>query len=192
MRNIFLSAGVPEPDDEAYGATADPLLIHSAIRSLCTIAFGHKRLVWGGHPAITPMMWAACENMGINYATTVHLYQSRFFAEMYPEENKRFQNVTYVRAGRDIEQSLAFMRSAMMRDYRYEAGVFIGGKSGVEIEFDLFRRAHPRAAAIIFPSTGGASMLLAKRYPKYSAPGGDFVDFIGYLSNLIRVEMRGG
>lgn len=187
LKQIFLSASIPNPTDEPYGATADPLLIHSAVRSLCTIAFGTRRVIWGGHPAITPMMWAACENLGLNYADTVHLYQSRYFEDAFPEENARFGNVTYVPAMPSREESLQRMRDQML-DNEFEAGVFAGGKEGVIQECDLFIKRHPQAHVIILPSTGGASRILAERYPHQSAPVDDFFDYISYIARFIEVS----
>lgn len=188
MKNIFLSASIPAPTEHPYSETADPLLIHSAVRSLCILAFGHKKIIWGGHPAITPMMWAACENLGLSYAKTVHLYQSKFFSEEdYPEENEQFQNVTYVDAGPDRETSLRKMRYKMLASHRFEAGVFIGGMQGVVDEFRMFTELHPKATVILFPSTGGAAKLLAETEAAEAAPAGDFVDFIGYLSDRIKI-----
>ena len=184
--DIFLSAGVPGPADKPYCLSADPLLIHSGVRSLCALVFGQKRIVWGGHPAITPMMWAACENLGIRYADSVHLYQTRFFGEMFPEENARFGNVTLVDAGPDRATSLATMRAAMML-HDFEAGVFIGGKDGVLDEFELFRSAHPNAAVAVLSSTGGAALMLGKKYPEMAAPLDDFIDYTGYLSGIINL-----
>lgn len=187
MKDIFLSAGVPGPEDNPYCQTADPLLIHSAVRSLCTLVFGHKRIIWGGHPAITPMMWAACENLGIDYAKTVHLYQSKFFDEYFPEENRMFGNVTYIEARSTREASLAAMRTAMMQ-HPYEVGVFIGGKDGVELEFKMFRKAHRNAKIAVFPSTGGAARMIGERYPELSAPMADFIDFTSYLASVIHID----
>lgn len=188
MGDVFLSAGVPRHGIPKMFPQADVLLIRSAVRSLCTLLFGLKRIVWGGHPAITPMMWAACENLGIAYAETVHLYQSRFFEELYPEENARFGNVTYVDRRADRRSSLLAMRRAMFTDAPFEAAIFIGGEFGVLEEFTLFRQLQPDAQSIILPSTGGAAGYLGKRYPQCSAPSGHFVDFIGYLAKRLNLE----
>ena len=189
MSDIFLSASVPDSADPVFGKTADPLRIHAAIRALCLIALGHKRIVWGGHPAITPMIWAACENMGVDYKTSVHLYQSLYFpAAVRPKENDSFGNVTNIEAGKDLAESLSLMRQGMMSKHSFEAGIFVGGKQGVIDEFEMFIKAHPKAPAVILPSTGGASCMLADRYPKQSAPGNGFVDFMGYLANHIKVD----
>jgi hypothetical protein len=186
MKQVFLSAGIPSKTELPWGATADPMLIHSAVRSLCALVFGHKRIVWGGQPAITPMMWAACENLGIDYAKTVHLYQSRFFADAFPEENALFNNVTFVDAGPDRASSLSSMRKEMFKN-EFEAGVFIGGKDGILDEFDLFRAANPKAGVVVLTSTGGAAKELGEKYPELSAPGGDFIDYLSYMAGFIDV-----
>ena len=187
MKQIFLSAGIPSRTELPYGETADPMLIHSAVRSLCTLVFGHKRIVWGGQPAITPMMWAACENVGIDYAKTVHLYQSRFFQELFPEENALFKNVTFVEAGPDRDTSLLAMRQQMIKN-EFEAGVFIGGKDGIIAEFDLFRAMHPKAGIVVLTSTGGAARELGERFPQLSSPGDDFIDYMSYMAKFIDVS----
>lgn len=187
MKKIFLSAGIPAASELPYGETADPMLIHSAVRSLCTLVFGHKKIVWGGQPAITPMMWAACENLGIDYAKTVHLYQSRFFQELFPEENELFKNVTFVKAGHDRDSSLLLLRREMLKN-DFEAGVFIGGKDGIIAEFDLFRAMHPKANVVVLTSTGGAALELGNRFPELSAPGNDFIDYMTYMSEFIDVS----
>ena len=96
---IFLSASVPDPRrSPKYFSTADPIAIGAAVSALVYVTLGRRLLVWGGHPAITPMIWAAAEDMGVDYAAWVHLYQSRLFQDEFPAENARFQNVTYIDA----------------------------------------------------------------------------------------------
>ena len=85
MNAIFLSASVPVIGRGTYFQTADPFLIQLAVRELMTLALGRRRIIWGGHPAITPMVWAVCEDLGVNYSDAVVLYQSRFFEELFPK-----------------------------------------------------------------------------------------------------------
>lgn len=168
---IFLSASVPKPDraEGRYFSTANPLLIRLAVRELVRAVLGRKKLVWGGHPAITPMIWAICEDLGLDYGEWVILYQSRFFEELYPEENREFKNVIFVDAapGRDEverrENSLRAMREAMLSRPGLEAGVFIGGMDGVEREFEVLRRWHPEAVVVPVAATGGAARELAQK-----------------------------
>jgi hypothetical protein len=68
MKAVFLSASVPVIGRANYYKTADPFLIQRAVREFVNVALGRRLIVWGGHPAITPMVWAVCEDLGIHYA----------------------------------------------------------------------------------------------------------------------------
>jgi hypothetical protein len=160
MKNIFLSASVPLSNRE-YFDTANPFLIQFAVREFLTACLGRYRVVWGGHPAITPMVWAVCEDLGVEYAQSVTLYQSTLFEESFPEENKRFGNVNYVDSvDNDRSKSLYKMRLEML-SLDYEAAVFIGGMKGIFDEYNLFKELHPNVKVLPVYSPGGAAMQLA-------------------------------
>jgi hypothetical protein len=162
MNAIFLSASVPIIGRENYFESADPFLIQIAVRELMTLALGRRRIIWGGHPAITPMIWAVCQDLGVNYADAVILYQSRFFEELFPEENKHFANVEYFDAVEGNEEaSLLLVRQAMLTRPDLEAAVFIGGMEGVLAEYALFAELHPAAKVLALASPGGAARQLA-------------------------------
>jgi hypothetical protein len=98
----------------------DPIAIGAAVSALVYVTLGRRLLVWGGHPAITPMIWAAAEDMGIDYGAWVHLYQSLLYEDDFPAENARFQNVTYIDAvAGERDPSLAEMRRRMLGDFQY-------------------------------------------------------------------------
>ena len=178
MNAIFLSASVPVIGRGTYFETADPFLIQLAVRELMTLALGRRRIIWGGHPAITPMVWAVCEDLGVNYTDAVVLYQSRFFEELFPEENKHFANVTFVDAVEgDREASLLAMRRAMLSRSDLEAGVFIGGMEGILAEHKLFQELHPSAKIFAVPSPGGAARQLAQSLDRLSEAQIKDVDF---------------
>lgn len=162
MGQIFLSASVPVQGRSDFFESADPFLIQFAVRELMTVCLGRRRVVWGGHPAITPMVWAVCESLGVSYATAVKLYQSRFFEEWFPEENKQFRNVQYTRevAG-DRAASLELMRRTMLAE-PFEAAVFIGGMEGIFDEFRIFQELHPVAKIVAVSAPGGAARQLAR------------------------------
>jgi hypothetical protein len=144
MSAIFLSASVPRPGRGRSHEPSDPLLIQRAVRELFIAMIERKRMVWGGHPTITPMIWAICKDVGLRYAKSVVLYQSRFFQEHFPEENTHFENVVYVDAvAGDREASLLRMRKTMLAREDLTAAAFIGGMEGVEAEYTLFKRFHP-------------------------------------------------
>lgn len=143
---IFLSAGVPDPRrGPEYAATADTVAITAAVSALTHVVLGRRVLVWGGQPAITPMILIVAEAMGIDYGRWVRLYQSRFFKDDFPEDNDRFSNVTFTEAVNGRETSLLAMRKSLFSDLTFEAAVFIGGMGGVIDEYELFRELQPKA-----------------------------------------------
>jgi len=161
MSAVFLSASVPIPGRGKFHETANPFLIQASVREFVWTVLGRKLLIWGGHPSITPMIWAVCEDLNVDYAKAVRLYQSRYFEELFPEENSKFQNVIHTpNIAGDEKQSLTEMRQKMIVDNKYEAAVFIGGMEGIFEEHDLFRAAHPDAQIILVKPTGGATLEL--------------------------------
>lgn len=68
-RNLLLSASVPLVGRGNYHETADPFLIQCAVQELVMAVIKTQQIVWGGHPAITPMIWSICEDLGIDYAS---------------------------------------------------------------------------------------------------------------------------
>jgi hypothetical protein len=162
MSAIFLSASVPLPGRGNYFESADPFLIQVAVRELMTLALGRRRIVWGGHPAITPMIWAVCKDLGVRYSDAVVLYQSRFFEEVFPEENAYFSNVKFVEPVRnDQAASLLAMRRAMLSRDDLSAAVFVGGMEGILAEHQLFTEFHPSGKILTLFSPGGAARELA-------------------------------
>jgi len=172
MGAIFLSASVPIVGRGNYHETADPFLIQCAVRELVIAAIKDFQIVWGGHPAITPMIWAICQDLDVKYAKSVILYQSRFFAGQFPEENIHFGNVVFVDAVQgDREGSLRRLRESMLSRQDIEASVFIGGMEGVEAEYAIFKQIHPDKEVLIVPSPGGAALQLAERLQMFTREG---------------------
>ncbi|WP_052510619.1 hypothetical protein [Pseudomonas sp. W15Feb9B] len=168
MKNaIFLSASIPDPlRSPEYAATADSVAIVAAVTALIHVTLGRRPLVWGGHPAITPMIFVAAESLGVEYGDWVKLYQSNHFVDEFPEDNEKFNNVVYVPAKENLQQSLLHMREQMFARESYSAAVFIGGMEGIVDEFDLFSKYHPKAKIIPIASSGGAARKVAERLPR--------------------------
>ena len=61
---IFLSASVPNRDLQTY--VPDPVAIREAVRALVgiTLAVPGRLLIFGGHPAISPMVWEDADSLG--------------------------------------------------------------------------------------------------------------------------------
>lgn len=186
MNALFLSASVPVPGRGRYYETANPFLIQVAVRELVTATIRDYTLVWGGHPAITPMIWAICEDLGVEYARSVVLYQSRYFEDQFPEENRHFGNTVFVEAVPDNrEASLRRMRKQMLSRVDLAAAVFIGGMDGIEVEYDMFRQFHPGRKILPIGAAGGAARDLAMRAGVAAGGGIDDVDF----AHLFRREL---
>src|SRR2546423_1709444 len=115
-KTIFLSASVPDPQrHERYHSTADLAAIRDATRGLVTVILPHGRLVWGGHPAITPLVRVIAQGIGITTADRVCLFQSNFFRRVMPRDNEAFEKVVKTRAVRSNRQaSLHRMRRQMI------------------------------------------------------------------------------
>lgn len=189
---IFLSAGVPDPRrGPQYAKTADTVAITAAVSALIHVTLGRRLLVWGGQPAITPMIWVVAEGLGIDYASWVRLYQSKHFADEYPEDNQRFQNVIYTDdVSHDREQSLRKMRERMFSDFNFTAAVFIGGMGGIVQEFDLLQQMQPQATLLPVISTGGAVHDIAQRMGSTPSDLRDDLDYVAVFHRHLGVSVK--
>lgn len=161
---VFLSASVPDPAAEHFVLPGDPAAISAAVSALLYVTLGRRRLVWGGHPAITPMVWSVAEAMGVDYGAWVTLYQSLIFEDEFPNETARFQNVILTKAvGSDRALSLAVMRERMISETDFCAAVFIGGMRGLQDELALLKEVQRDVRIIPIASTGGAAQLIAEQ-----------------------------
>lgn len=189
---IFLSAGVPDPKrGPEYAKTADAVAIAAAVSALVHVTLGRRLLVWGGQPAITPMIWVVAEGLDIDYGSWVRLYQSRHFRDEYPEDNERFQNVVYTGdVSNDRERSLRLMRERMFSDYNFTAAVFIGGMGGIVQEFELLQNMQPQARMLPVISTGGAVNEIAHRMSNLPADLRDDLDYVALFHRHLDVSVK--
>lgn len=189
---IFLSAGIPDPKrGPQYAATADTVAIAAAVSSLVHVVLGRRRLVWGGHPAITPIVWAMAEELGVKYGQWVNLYQSNLWKDEFPEDNQRFQNVTYVDAvGNDVDKSVEAMRQRMLTEHEFSAAVFIGGMKGIVDEYELFNKFHPAAAVVPVVSTGGAALEVGRISPNKNSDLENDLDYVSVFHRHLSISVR--
>jgi hypothetical protein len=153
MTAVLLSASVP--DRPPFAADCDPLLVREAVLALVSIVTPQSELVFGGHPAISPLVEHAARSLGT--LNRVHIFQSEHFAEKMPAVARQFQNLRLTRRGTDRNSSLTLMRNEMIgfRSFRY--AVLIGGMEGLFEELELFCSTHPSGSVIPVASTGGAA-----------------------------------
>ena len=83
LKNIFLSASIPLLErDQKFYESADVIAIRDAVIALCTVVLSKHRLIWGGHPSITPIVNFVMQRMGLNIQEHVTIYQSNFFEKL--------------------------------------------------------------------------------------------------------------
>lgn len=79
MIKVFLSASVPLPGrDERFLKTVDVLAVREAIKGLTEVVALRGQLVFGGHPAITPMIAMLLRSYGPEAKKKFVLYQSDY------------------------------------------------------------------------------------------------------------------
>lgn len=185
---VFLSAGVPDPAARHFLGEGDSVAISAAVAAVLEVTLGRRRLVWGGHPAITPMVWAFADSMGVDYGEWVLLYQSLRFEDEFPDETALFQNVVFTeRVGDEVEPSLAVMRDQMLGENEFESAVFIGGMQGIMEEHRLFAERAPNARIVPVVSTGGAARLLGETLNVSPALGMD-LDYVRLMYEHLGVD----
>ena len=186
--SIFLSASVPLPPPhrhERYFRTADQIAIRDSIRALVSVILPDGIMVFGGHPAITPMVRLMVLNSGAAVGEHIFLFQSGFFEKQFPPEVRDFENLTVVDAfDGNRDASLRLMRERMIGSREFTAGIFIGGMEGVEEEFAIFRKVHPTKPAFAIASTGAAALML---YERHMADRPELLEELRYLSLFRRL-----
>lgn len=173
LKNIFLSASIPLKErDPKYFDSADIIAIRDSVIALATVVLPNHRLIWGGHPSITPIIYYVMERLGLNIQEHVIMYQSRFFEKYFPDDNNKFDNVILTDImENDKDKSLFHMRERMLSEWQFVAAVFIGGmegieghegqrKKGMEGEYKMFIERNPNAILLPIASTGGASKIV--------------------------------
>ena len=156
---VFLSASVPDPGrNPKYFETGNSIAIRDAVIALTKVVLPRTKLVFGGHPAITPMVkWVADQFEAFD---RVRMFQSMFFRDKYLSDIEvfRYEEVTEVEG--DREESLLHMRQAMLASESFGAAFFIGGMEGVEREYELLKEKYPHVPRFPVYTTGGAARLL--------------------------------
>jgi hypothetical protein len=209
MENIFLSASIPLPErNPKYYETADIIAIRDAIIALASITLTHHKIIWGGHPSITPLIYYVIERMLINKLKRedwdlplneeekkliesqlkgeiqqhVLLYQSLYFKDGFPPENEMFQNVILTDNLGDIPSSIQHLRQRMFAENKFAAAVFIGGMEGIVDEYNMFKALHPKAILLPIGSTGAATKIVYEELLPKELKNERLLNDYGYMS----------
>ncbi len=164
LKNIFLSASIPLKErDPKYFETADVIAIRDAVIALAISILPRFKLIWGGHPSITPIIYNVLEKLNMDIQDHVTLYQSEFFIENFHASNFDFNNVILTRTSGTKESSVRLMRERMFSENNFTAAIFIGGMDGILEEYEMFRKYNSKALILPIASTGAASKLVYDR-----------------------------
>lgn len=183
LKNIFLSASIPFKERHPqYYKTADIIAIRDSVIALVTTVLPHFRLIWGGHPSITPIIYYVMDKLALNVQEHVLLYQSEHFKKTFPEDNQHFQNIIFTEDFGERNISIEHMRTRMFQENHFDAAVFIGGMEGIEDEFKMFNDLFPKAISIPLASTGGAAKRIYDNSLSVELKDERFLRDYGYMS----------
>jgi len=184
MSDIFLSASVPLPDRHPrFRETVDVTAIKDAVRSLAIACSGKHTLVFGGHPAITPLIRQQMEDMGSNVSEGFIIYQSLFFERQFIPDLEKFERIVYTQQVEDsLEKSLLHMRQEMLSSRKFDAAFFIGGMEGILVEYVLFHDKWPSAKIFPIASTGAGARILFNERVQEMGWGDNLLHDMRYLS----------
>lgn len=182
-KTVFLSASVPA--DRTEWKDRLDLNVDEAVIMLARAVFAQGgRLVFGGHPSISPLVLTIASEYAPLRETSepmALIYQSEIFRDIIPVQTNMLMQLGYgeivwtpvaegeVRrkdpeTGRQIApRSLTLMRETMISQSKPAAFVAAGGMEGIIEEVQLFRRLRPEAPVFALATTGGASKTLAGR-----------------------------
>jgi hypothetical protein len=177
---VFLSAGFPTPPRaEAYPpARSDD--INDAVTAVArAVLASGGRLVFGGHPTITPLVLLVAGEMASLAAKQpsteeqprVLVYQSRLYmdlitTETYALENRGYGRIEWVEPAPgetpdDNAESMRKLRQRMFGETRPLAGFFVGGMEGIPRELQMANAMlGPGFRAFPLPRAGGAAATL--------------------------------
>lgn len=195
-KTVFLSASVPsEKRAERYNRIEDAAFeIEQAVISLARAVFSEAgRLVFGGHPAISPLVAMVVgeyreprfvESADERQSPPVEIYQSRAFDRYLPDDTLLMYRLGYASIhwvdavneehynpdapAEDVQcvNSLRRMRETMLEASHPDAMVCIGGMEGLEDEVALALERGRRFPIYVLERTGGAAALLREHYPE--------------------------
>lgn len=183
IKTIFLSASIPSKERHPkYYDTADIIAIRDAVIALTTIVLPKHKLIWGGHPSITPIIYYVMERLNLNIQEHVTLYQSKYFEHLFPDDNNKFKNIVLTENTGEIKSSIFFMRKKMFSENNFSAGIFIGGMDGILDEFKMLKEFHPNALLLPIASTGAASLIAFNELIPDNLKSNRLINEYGYLS----------
>jgi len=162
---VLLSASVPDE----IARTPEAQRVYELVAALVRALFDQgARLVFGGHPTITPLVHRLARERSAPPA--IELFQlERFRPQAPPEASDAavFGQVHWVGdPAADLTADLASLRDPMVQ--LAAAAIFVGGKTtgfggakpGIRDEYERFRAQHPNAPVYLIGAAGGETARL--------------------------------
>lgn len=165
--HVFLSASFPSGVRARAFPPADPAAVTDAVTAVARAVLGaNGRLVFGGHPTITPLVLLVAASRGSQ--NRVDVFQSQWFEHEIPEETLRLEELGFGRihwtgAGASLAASLQTMREEMFTQAQPVGAVFIGGMEGILDEWELFTRLAAGRPRLPVATPGGAAAQLVEQ-----------------------------
>lgn len=171
-RPILLSASFPSGERGTQYVEAHPGDVADAVVAITRgVLTGRGRLVFGGHPTISPLVLMVAAEYSTRDPSRVTIYQSRLFASQVTDETLRLEREGYATIrwtdavpgdspedGPERLASLEVMRMAMLDEVAPVAAFFVGGmEEGITLEYVLVRDLLPRSTIFCIAGPGGAA-----------------------------------
>ena len=163
MKKIFLSASIPSFGRDYY-EESNPLLIREAVVAFTRVCMEYNiEFYFGGHPAISPLVYQIAKNYLVDKEAPIRIYQSAWFKDLTPTEIKYYGNIVWTPKCENVNASLQVMRNQMFEDNKDTCcAVFIGGMVGIIDEAKKIESFCPKIEMIPMASTGCASAVVYK------------------------------
>lgn len=163
MKKIFLSASIPSIGRE-YFEESNPLLIREAVVAFTRVCMEYNiEFYFGGHPAISPLVYQIAKNYLGDRDAPIRIYQSAWFKDKTPEEIKYYGNIVWTPKCENVGASVQLMRRQMFEENKDTCcAVFIGGMNGIIDEAEKVSTLFPGVKLLPIASTGCASATVYK------------------------------
>ena len=159
--HVFLSASFPAgkrgKEFEPYSAGAIADAVSAVVRAVLR---NEGKLLFGGHPTITPMvLLIGCE---LEVQDAVDVFQSKWFEGSITEETHRLTEsgvgqIHWTEKRDTQDDSLELMREEMFSFGQPAGAVFVGGMGGIPDEHEMFGRRWPGVPRVPLAAPGGAA-----------------------------------
>ncbi len=163
-RHVFLSASFPSGKRGEEVRPFDAPGIADAVTAIVrAVLVGGGKLLFGGHPTITPLVLMIGAELRVRKA--VDVFQSRWFQGQITRETwtlagSEVGTIHWTPRRASLEESLEVMRKQMLGFVAPAGAIFVGGMSGIKTEYELVGRIRPGVPRIPIAGPGGAAARL--------------------------------